>query len=287
MTITQKIEALGFSKLIGTFTNGSPEWHAARAGIGGSDVGSILGKNPYKSAYTLWAEKSNLIDGVETNDAMRLGTILEPGIRKFFAESNKDWLQVHETGSWQSLTDNWATANPDGIIEWADGQLGVLEIKHSAVFTDTLPPHWGLQVDWYLWVLGLERGVVSAVIGGRYKEFQVVRGDYLTEEELCRVVAFYDLIQSGVEPDFDGSESTYETVRTLSDELTAGDIELGNFWVDLFASKVIAEHAAEIFQKNKTVTLAYMQGIKNGTYQGDKVITLQNRNGGKPFITFK
>lgn len=35
------------------------EWLELRkAYIGGSEAGAIIGMNPYKSAYTLWAEKT-------------------------------------------------------------------------------------------------------------------------------------------------------------------------------------------------------------------------------------
>jgi putative phage-type endonuclease len=284
--ITDAIEALGKAKYIGTFESGSPEWHAARAGIGGSDVGVILGKSQYKSPYTLWAEKSKLIDNSDSTIPMRLGTALEPAIRQFFIDENKDWLTVHQTGTWQSTEFDWAKANPDGIIEWADGTLGVLEIKHSATYVSEIPESWKLQVLWYLETLGLKRGVVCAVIGGRYTEFEVVCDESLVKVMKTSVRAFYDLVLTGVEPEFDGAESTYETIRELSDGLVDGEIDLGNFWVDLAAAKAIYEVAEQNFTKHKTATLAFMNGVKYGNWQGKRVVALQARNG-KPYITFK
>jgi putative phage-type endonuclease len=286
LRITEQIEALGKAKFIGSFDAGSPEWHQARSGIGGSDVGVILGFSQYKSPYTLWAEKSNLIDSTSSTIPMRLGSALEPAIFDFFAAENKDWLKVYETGTWQSNEHDWAKANPDGIIEWADGTLGVLEIKHSAVYVSEIPESWKLQVLWYLWVLGLKRGVVCAVIGGRYTEFEVLWDDSLVVGMKTAVWAFQDLVENGVEPDFDGAESTYETIREISDGLTDGELDLGNFYVDLVAAKIIFEEAERNFTKHKTATLAFMNGVKYGNYQGNRVIALQARNG-KPFITFK
>jgi putative phage-type endonuclease len=284
--ITDSIESLGQAKFIGSFESGSPEWHAARAGIGGSDIGVIFGSSQFKSPYTLWAEKSNLLPDNDSTIPMRLGTALEPAIRQFFAAENKDWLSVHDTGTWQSTTHAWAKANPDGIIEWADGSLGVLEIKHSAVYVSEIPSTWKLQVLWYLWVLGLKRGVVCAVIGGRYTEFEVLWDESLVDEIVDVSGAFYGLVESGTAPDWDGSNSTYETVRELSEGLTEGEFELGDFYVDLIAAKVIYEEAEKNFNAKKSVVLAYLNGIKTGLYQGEKVISLQARNG-KPFITFK
>jgi predicted phage-related endonuclease len=217
---------------------------------------------------------------------MRLGSALEPAIRSFFQEENKDWLTVHETGTWQSTEFAWMKANPDGIIEWADGSLGVLEIKHSATYVTEIPESWKLQVLWYLYVLGLKRGVVCAVIGGRYTEFEVLWDETLVLDMKGRVRGFYGLVESGIAPDYDGSNSTYETVRELSEGLSDGEVELGDFYVDLIAAKIIYEEADKNFSAKKSVVLAYLNGTKTGLYQGDKVISLQARNG-KPFITFK
>lgn len=284
--VTDAIEALGKAKFIGSFESGSPEWHAARAGIGGSDVGVIMGKSQYKSPYTLWAEKSNLIDNNSSTIPMRLGTALEPAIRQFFKDENEEWLIVHNTGTWQSTEFDWMKANPDGIIEWADGTFGVLEIKHSAVYVTEIPESWKLQVLWYLYVLGLKRGVVCAVIGGRYTEFEVVWDETLVLDMKGRVRGFYGLVESGIEPNFDGANSTYETVRELSDGLVDGELDLGNFWVDLAAAKAIYEAAEENFTKHKTAVLAFLNGTKYGNWQGERVVALQARNG-KPYITFK
>jgi putative phage-type endonuclease len=286
MDITQKIEALGKAKLLGTFAHGSKEWHDARSGIGGSDIGVIHGKSQYKSPYGLWVEKTGQLPASESTIPMRLGTALEPAIRQFFVNENKAWLTVHETGTWVSNEYAWAKANPDGIIEWADGTLGILEIKHSATYTDTIPESWKMQVLWYLYLLGLERGVVCAVIGGRYTEFEVSTGDLTFEELLEPVRAFWGFIATGIAPEYDGSKNTYEVVRELSEGLSDAEVELGNLWIDLAAAKAIYDLADEKFTQKKSLVLAFMDGAKTGLYNGETVVKLQARNG-KPFITFK
>jgi putative phage-type endonuclease len=286
MDITQKIEALGFAKYLGTFEPGTPEWHEARKGLGGSDVASVMDMNPYKSAFTLYAEKTGLIDGnIEPSLPMQMGTAFEPVIRDLFVKNNSEWLKVHETGTWASIEEPRSVANPDGIIEWDDGSLGVLEIKFSRMYWDKLPEHYNLQVQHYLSVLGLKRGVVVAVAGGDWKEFEVVRDDSLIGDMKRRVEAFYGFLDTDTAPDYDGSESTYETVRQLSEGLQEGDIELGSLWANLLQAKSESEHWEAQFKAHKSAVLAYMNGTKYGLFQGDKVIALQARNG-KPFITF-
>jgi putative phage-type endonuclease len=287
MTITQKIEALGFARYLGTFEPNSPEWHNARKGIGGSDVASVMDKNPWKSAFQLWAEKTGQIsDDIEPSMPMKLGTAFEPTIRALFAKENEAWLTVHETGTWQSIENPKLVANVDGIIEWHNGKLGVLEIKFTRQYWDELPEHYNLQVQHYLQVLGLERGMVVAVAGGDWKEFEVVRDESLVEDMKTRVRAFSALVEANTPPEYDGSDSTYETVRQLSDGLEDGEIELGSLWSNLTSTKAQADYWDNALKAQKSAVLAFMNGIKYGLYQGEKVVALQARNG-KPFITFK
>jgi hypothetical protein len=63
-------------------------------------------------------------------------------------------------------------------------------------------------------------------------------------------------------------------------------MELGSLWSNLVATKSEADYWANALQAQKSAVLAFLNGIKYGLYQGEKVISLQARNG-KPFITFK
>jgi hypothetical protein len=217
---------------------------------------------------------------------MKMGTAFEPVIRQLFVEDNEDWLTVHETGTWASIEDPRTVANVDGIIEWVDGSLGVLEIKFSRQYWDELPEHYNLQVQHYLSVLGLKRGIVVAVAGGDWKEFEVIRDDSLIETMKTRVRAFYDLLEANQPPEYDGSDSTYETIRTLSEGLEDGEIELGSLFSNLIEAKSEYEFWDNRLKAQKSAVLAFMNGTKYGLFQGEKVIALQAR-AGKPFITFK
>ena len=61
------------------------EWLEHRMeGIGGSDVATILGMNPYKSALRLYMEKTREIEAEPVdNEFVELGNELEPVLRKF------------------------------------------------------------------------------------------------------------------------------------------------------------------------------------------------------------
>ena len=275
-----------FADLIGVFEPDSEEWHNARRGITGSDIGAILGVSPFKSAYTLWAEKRGLIsDRIEETDAMTLGKLFEEPIGLMFQKKHPDY-EFMKTGTWVSKSNENYKANPDALIEDPAGNLGVLEIKHTSQYWDELPKTYFEQVHWYLDILGLDWAIVAAVSGGRYKEFSVTYDSEYANAIRSRVEGFQRLVDTDTEPDWDGSTSTYETVRTLAPGLTDSEIELGHLWVNLSNAKQRYDEAETLLNAFKSATLAQMDGAKRGTYNGETVVQLQARNG-KPFLTFK
>ena len=190
MRIENEIEQRGNAKVIGHFTNGSPEWLEARAGIGGSDIGTIMGVNPYKSRADLMEERLNPpARPMVPSMPMKLGTALEDGIRNLWASENAGWLQVHETGTWQSLENPFWKANPDGIIEWHDGNLEILEIKYS--MRGKLPEAWIHQVNWYCLLLGLEQGIIVQCSGPKLLEHKV-RADTALQAEMKKAAKKFE-----------------------------------------------------------------------------------------------
>lgn len=271
--------------LLGIFEPDSDEWHNARQGISGSDVGVIMAASPFKSAFTLWAEKTGQLDNrLEPSIPMRLGTLFEAPIRQLFQEQHPE-IEVHLTGTWQSNDRPTWKANPDGFIQYDDGSLGILEIKHTSQYWSELPLAYRYQVQWYLHILGFERAVIAAVCGGRYTEFFETYDPELMKSVEGRVMAFEYKVSTGKELEWDDSDSTYETVRTLSPGLHDAEVELGDLFINLWNAKAAADEADRKLTGFKSATLAQMDGAKHGLFDGERVITLQAKNG-KPFITF-
>jgi predicted phage-related endonuclease len=289
MTIDHQIESLGSAKLLGYFAHDSDEWHEARKGVAGSLVGSLMGHNPWRSAYTAYYEYLGELprDSNGPSMAMKLGTVFEQPIQDLWVEENKDWLKAHNTGTWQSVAHPEFRANPDAIIEWADGSLGILEIKFSRNPMNELPPHYKDQVMWYMHVLGLTKGILVAVANGELVEHEIEYDPEYANELQDKALEFLACIERLTPPEWDGSQSTYETVRALSENIHDGDIELGELYPQLMRAKEMAEETEQQFTLLKSKVLHLMDGIKVGTYQGDKVLSLQARGSGSPFIVFK
>jgi predicted phage-related endonuclease len=140
---------------------------------------------------------------------------------------------------------------------------------------------------WYMHVLGLTRGILVAVANGEMVEHEIEYDpEYANQLEL-RGLDFLARIESQTPPDWDGSQSTYETVRYLSENIYDGDIELGELYPQLMRAKELAEETEQQFTLLKSKVLHLMDGVKVGLYQGDKVLSLQARGSGAPFIVFK
>lgn len=285
MNIDSVIEKLGSARLVGTFENQSDEWHDARKNsVGGSEVGAILGVNPYESAFSAWARKTGKIPPVDSSLAMMIGTAVEPAIFSI-AQYELHPAKLYRSGTWESVSEPWKHANVDGLIEYPDGSLAILEIKHTATFADTLPATWEAQVKWYCHVLGLTKGVVVALVAGRFKTFEVTYDpqSFETEAMLQRVQEWWDCVTSDTIPEWDGAQATYQAVSAMT-EPGAGDVELGQLGQELWRAKQLFDEAEAHLNEMKSRTLYELDGAKNGVVDGQLLVTLQRSSSGNAFL---
>jgi putative phage-type endonuclease len=290
MTNSKLEQILENAVSLGNFENNSPEWHELRnqqGVISGSEIGAILGLSPFTSAVTLWAEKTGRLPKQTVgNTAMRLGQLVEPAIRKLYEESHPDH-EVYEVGTYAAKDVEWMHANPDGICFDANGEGYILEIKHTAMYWDSVPEHYKAQVFWYMFVFGLKKTVFAVVNAGRYKEYEVLWDDFEWDSMLQQVQKFRNHVLENIQPDWDGSESTYETTKALSPDLEARSEELGQLGLELFNAQDKFDEAETHLREMKSRTVAALNGAKNGTIDGVTVCTLSQRAGGTPFLTIK
>jgi putative phage-type endonuclease len=287
MNITQKIERYNSARLFGKAEAGSATWLKwRRESITGSDISSIVGLNPWKSALTLYYQKTGELQEQEATTRMMLGNYLEEGIANLFQDLNPNLKVYRDLGTFAKVDAPVYKANPDGVIEDQLGNLSVVEIKHTSQWWNEVPMHYQLQVMWYQYVLGLKNpATLVAVTGGDLREFVVEYDETLIEKSLEAVNLFLGLLNLGVAPDYDGSNSTYETVRELTGDIMEGDKEL-SCGADLFAAKSIFDAAESNLNRYKSQALDELAGTKVGTYQGVEIVRLAQRGTGKPYLTF-
>lgn len=290
MTNPQITEILNNASFLGNFENNSPEWHELRntkGVISGSEIGAILGLSPFTSAITLWAEKTGRIErDIVANTAMRLGQLVEPAIRQLYVEQHPDHV-VEEVGTYASIHASWMHANPDGVCIDETGQGYILEIKHTATYWDEVPEHYKAQVFWYMAVFDLNKAVFAVVNAGRYKEYEVLWDDFEWSVIQQQVEKFRHHVLDNIQPDWDGSESTFETVRKLSPDVEIRDEELGQLGIELINAQTDFDKAEEHLREMKSRTIGALNGAKFGSVDGLVVVQLSQRAGGVPYLTIK
>jgi putative phage-type endonuclease len=284
---------LGDAKFIARFENNSPEWLELRSrGIGGSDVATISGLNKWESAATLWYKKSGLIDSVkEDNGAMEWGRRLEAPILEKFIEDNPQLEVYTDCGTWVNKDREYQIVNPDGLFKDENGDWGIIEIK-TARFADDwaagVPVYYLTQVQYYLNAFGFKRAFVAVLISGSdYRVFEVQASPLQQSVDLENVERFIASVESKTKPDWDGSDSTYETVRKLHPQIEDDEIEIGEL-ADVYAlTKLAADEAANALQLVKTQILDMMGNSKKATSRGKWVFSRQAKGQGVPYLVEK
>ena len=196
------------------------KWLEIRRGsIGGSDAAAILGLNPWKSAYTLWLEKTGQLqeEDKSTNEAVHFGSILEEVVAREFCQ--REGKKVKRCGLYRSRELPFLTASFDRLII---GEAAGLEIKTANAFkreeweAGEIPPAYYLQCQHYMFVSGLPRWYLACLVGGNHYVSWIVERD---ENDLSILIeaekTFWDKVHRGVMPDLDGSESTTAALKSV------------------------------------------------------------------------
>ena len=208
------------------------EWLAARRkGIGGSDAGAVLGMNPWRTPYAVWADKTGRLPDLPDSEAMRLGRDLEDyADRRFREASGKNTRRLNAI--LQNPAYPFALANIDREIV---GEQAGLELKTASAFRakafrgGEFPDAYYAQCVHYMAVTGAERWYLAAlVLGEGLKIFRLSReesdplpswcesGVFVPREEIDALLAaeevFWRLVESDTPPGFTGSPGDTEAL---------------------------------------------------------------------------
>ncbi|WP_239405435.1 YqaJ viral recombinase family protein [Frankia sp. Cj3] len=210
------------------------EWLAARRrGIGSSDISALLGLSAWASPYSLWVDKTTGLaaEGEPTDGPLYWGKTLEGPIADDFARRNG--FAIREPGLVGHPTIPWALATPDReVIDPATGEvIGLVEVKTASTFQghawdgDDLgdpdrpslaPENAIVQLQWQLFVCGLNRGWVAGLVGGQwYHQIEYARDDALVATLVEVAGAFWAQVESGQRPACDGHPATTAALREL------------------------------------------------------------------------
>jgi putative phage-type endonuclease len=282
-----EIKELGDAVLMGNFESGSKEWHDLRdeeGAVGGSDIGAIASLSPFESAITKWAKKTKQIpDDFEPSMAMRLGTKLEAPILEIFAEEHPEY-EIYTTGTWAHKQFPWQRANPDALYKKADGTWGIIEVKFSRDYWSEVPQHYRAQVLWYMNVFGIQEAKLVALAGSSYQEFEIEWDSFEASSLIAAAYRFRESVLKVEMPDWDGSNSTFETIRAMNPKIEDGEEHLDELGVHYFNALDEFEKSEKRLTELKSRVLKAMGGKKKGIVYGEHAISLRARGMGNPYL---
>jgi len=257
------------------------EWLAIRAKyIGGSDAGAVIGLNPYKSAYALWAEKTGKIAPFEGNLTTEVGSYLEEFVAGLF--TRETGLKVRRKNV--TLVNEkypFACANLDRVIV---GEKAFLEIKTTNSFplmrklreSSEFPDAYYAQCVHYMAVTGLKKCYLAVLVNCR--ELLVYELDYDKDEAeaLMRSEQHFwrDHVLTNSPPPIDGSESTAQTIDALTGDSTGAEADLTPLEDDLHKYASLVTLAADVDRQIgeiKNRVKAYMGDAGTGACAGYSV----------------
>lgn len=282
-----ELKELGDAVFLGDFESGSPEWHELRnedAAVGGSDIGAIAGLSPFESQITKWAKKTKQIpDEIEPNMSMRLGNKLETPILEIFAEEHPEY-EIYTTGTWAHKQFPWQRANPDALYKKADGTWGIIEVKFSRDYWSEVPQHYRAQVLWYMNVFGIQEAKLVALAGSSYQEFEIEWDSFEASSLIAAAYRFRESVLKVEMPDWDGSNSTFETIRAMNPKIEDGEEHLDELGVHYFNALDEFEKSEKRLTELKSRVLKAMGGKKKGIVYGEHAISLRARGMGNPYL---
>ncbi len=170
------------------------EWLAERAkGIGGSDIGAILGVSSFATPISIWQSKRGA-SSAQTEDTAR-GHDLEDYVAKAFERAHACKVMPASKPIYVDEENPIFRASIDRFFQDEEGNTGILECKttRNRVTAETLPNTWLMQVQWYMGVTKMDVAVI-AWLGPYYDiDYHFIKRDDATIDSLRSIAKdFWD-----------------------------------------------------------------------------------------------
>lgn len=196
-------------------------------GLGASDVSAALGINPWKSPFSLWAEKCGLLpdeDLAAENEAVDWGLTLEAPIARKFGERTGRIVELPETPTiavHESLP--FLRCTLDAVQrKQEEGEPGDLQIKTTSAYNaaewagGAVPLVYQVQVAFELFVTGMQWGSIACLVGGQKLVWaDVERDDAFIKAALPHLERFWNQVETRTPPEVDSSATTARILQKL------------------------------------------------------------------------
>lgn len=219
------------------------EFQARRnSGVGGSDVGIIMGVNKWKTPVQLWMEKTGRKEGDPMNNAMYWGTVFEDVVaREYSKQTGNKVVRVNKLlrhPSYSFMIGNIDRAVLQGNSKTVsfNQKLGklttnrILECKTANGYnteawgeegSDVVPPSYLCQVQWYMGITDVPVCDIAVLIGGQdYRIYTIERDKELIDAMISKAADFWKLVETDTAPE----PTTPDEAKELFPTATSGKI---------------------------------------------------------------
>lgn len=196
------------------------EWLELRKqGLGGSDAGTVLGFNKYKSAFELYQEKIGEYESVVDSEAAYWGNVQEDTIAQEFAK--RTGKKVRRMNKFLVHPEHeFMNANLDRVIV---GEKAILECKTASEYLreawegEDIPATYLCQVHHYLAVTGYEKAYIAVLIGGnKFVWKEVERDEEFIQILIEREKDFWENhVLAQIPPPIDGSDAASALLKKM------------------------------------------------------------------------
>lgn len=256
---------------------GSPEWMAARrGGLGASEVGAVLGLDPYKTGLDIWLEKRGMAEPRQGDTmAQKVGRHAEAMIAGLYvAETGAELVQV-PTKRHEALSVLFASADRM-VVGPEQGWVKPVEIKNRGGIpkgwgdagTDQVPEYIAVQVHVQMACYGLDRADVAALLGGNdFRVFTLHRDAGIEATLLGEVEGWWQRhMVEGVEPAITGpSAGDYlaKKFRQVTGDVVKADARANELLWDLSFHRGTKKQSEEAEERVK-IELQQIIGTNKG-----------------------
>lgn len=253
-----------------------------RAGIGGSDIAAIMGMSAFNGPLDVYYSKVEEVSDNEEamTEPMEWGVRLESVILKHFT----DLFAVNYDDNKRLIRSDLTPIllhSPDAIELDEDGfPIGGIEIKNirsDKAWTEPygMPEYYYAQVQHGLYVTGLDKWTIVALVSGNKMIYRTVYPDHDFQDMMVKAANNFwlEYVISHNPPPVDGSEPTSKVLQTRWTSVEEAKEIPYDVYHDLLnvrdEIKEMEKHAELLEQQIKEV----MADAQDGTVDGVRVVS--------------
>ena len=256
-------------------------WLAARSkGIGGSEITSVLGLNPYQTPYALWERKTGRVNDSGESKYTRAGNYLEPVVAQMFQDATGLEAYAPEIEHWQHPDYPHLLGTPDRFVSMKNGDA-VLEIKTTQKritredVTEGSALSWYFQVLWYMGITGKKTGFIAWLCTG--VDFDYIQIDFqpdIFDDMVEQADRFWkNHVLADVPPPPISREDIMKAIgKVLPDSVECSE-EILRFHAQIKENAAKIKELEEANEELKTAVQMVMQDKSVATYQGVPLFT--------------